>query len=215
MNTRGKFKFYLNRPYSQPCSVSCLILLLSLLVASPSLLATVWRQVPRGMPKIPEAIKAYLVHPAAREPNSEGEFEIEVTFQADFDIEQARVSLFFSDEITIDVPSKMIQKGNRIQLFEGKLEAHEQRVQRFSGHLLSIGSANRKAADSLPPSIVLHISYRYPVEAVRGSSVQWGKSNKYTNKYLLRKLEKYTGETPYQLFRPLPVYRRNAQSPKP
>ncbi len=119
---------------------------------------------PPAQPDVPEAVDAYLVYPASREPDAQGNFEIEVYCGANHPIEEIVLYLGRSGEIALQPPEGIQAVDERtLLLFMGRLERGETRVWRMKGGIARNATDDEEA---FPASLVLYVDYRYPYQAV-------------------------------------------------
>ena len=118
---------------------------------------------PPERPSLPEIVTAYLVFPADREPDFEGNFEIEVYCKAHFPIDDVKVRIGYSDEIIFKPMKDIIFDEQAFQLLEGKMKQGEVRIWRLKGRLTKNPILE---GEVIPASVALYINYIFPTQVV-------------------------------------------------
>ena len=165
-----------------------LVILASFLGCGFSAFAT-----PPEMPSLPDPITAYIVF--VYFPDVNGQFEVEVFCEANFDIEWLSLQVAHTEEITFE---------EELPSFTGAMKAGESRVWRIKGTIH--GSALIDDFE-MPASANLVVEYLFPYEKVLKEVEK--QYDPYSREELLRDLEELRGKT-VTVFRTIPM-----ELPKP
>ncbi|MFK5892366.1 MAG: hypothetical protein QM504_03995 [Pseudomonadota bacterium] len=112
---------------------------------------------------IPQPITAYFVFPAGREPDVNGDFEVEIYYKAHFPIDKITVYIGHSSGIVFDPDEHLNSIKQTVKLFEGQMAQNDQVVRRIKAKVTQDSIYNK---EKIPASLALYIDYLFPITSV-------------------------------------------------
>lgn len=141
--------------------------------------------------ELPSPVTAYITFPADREPDRDGNFEVEIYCESYCDIESIEIVIRHSEEIVFN---------EALPTFSGKMKARETKRWRINGLIKKNAEFDGMV---MPASISLSIDYLYPYSSMLKYTEKYiekvsqnnSRQKEYMKKEYMRRLETLKGRT--------------------